>query len=291
MPTRLTQADRFLIATALAILAYVLILAIGASRGGCHDPSAQGQLQQLANYDDCAGRGVKLLITDLGTAVHERRDDLTAISTAFIAIFTIVLAGVTGRQARLTKLVADASKEAANAAQTAADAARDQAASSASLVNTTAQHVEIAKSSLHDLQRSYMFLTEFSDPYYPPIHIDPYEKQYPSAKISIKNYGKTPANITNATISIEICSGLPTIINAFDPVTNFASEEVEIIVGDGEQYALRSFRAEMPFTQESLKNINDNTSDNLLSWMDFLYRYIYDIARNRFLPSIYCRRK
>jgi hypothetical protein len=58
-----------------------------------------------------------------------------------------------------------------------------------------------------------MFLTEFSDPYYPPIHIDPYEKQYPSAKISIKNYGKTPANITNATIPIEICSGLPTIIN------------------------------------------------------------------------------
>lgn len=122
MPNQITRDDQFLIFAAVAILAYLIILDIGAFWGGCHNPPSQTETKHYADYDDCAVNGIRLVVSDIAVVIHQRRDDLTAISTAFIAIFTIVLAFVTGRQARLTRIVADAGRQAADAAKASADA-------------------------------------------------------------------------------------------------------------------------------------------------------------------------
>src|SRR5947207_16026905 len=102
MPKRITLAERLILAAALLILVLVALAVFGSVRGGCHDPNRETDAQrQHYEVEDCEGEGIALLAGDASGLFHTYHDDVTAISTAFIAAFTIVLALVTNRQARL----------------------------------------------------------------------------------------------------------------------------------------------------------------------------------------------
>ena len=104
MRDRFTLGDRLLIGAALLIFAALAIFDFGEFWQGCNDPDRSAYRYYRANYDNCPADGIVSAVTDFGSAIHRRREDLNAISTAVIAAFTIVLAWATHRQARLTRL-------------------------------------------------------------------------------------------------------------------------------------------------------------------------------------------
>jgi hypothetical protein len=108
MQDRFTTFDRTLITACALVYIYLVVLGIGAIWGGCHDPNSQDYSYHHSNYDDCAANGVGHFFLAVLTSIDRWNTAFTAISTFFIAVFTVVLALVTGRQARLTKLSADA---------------------------------------------------------------------------------------------------------------------------------------------------------------------------------------
>ncbi len=101
---------------------------------------------------------------------------ITAIATAFIALFTIVLALVTHRQAKLTRIAASAALKSAN----------------------------IAENALTTLERPYVFVLfnatfEFDHKKFP--------NQGVFLRYSVANYGKTAAIIENVQAIISVTEG------------------------------------------------------------------------------------
>lgn len=202
MLSRLARRDQVLIAFAAAIFVYLLVLDLGTFWGGCHNPAGQGQAQRYSSYDDCAVNGIRLVISDMAAAVHERRDDLTAISTAFIAIFTIVLALVTGRQARLTRRIAEVGREAAEAARDAASAGITQA-------SELRRAADLTEGSSRHIDRPYLFLRPTSvDFVLVPTTVnagvdEPITENGIDFGYEIHNYGRTPAILYTLKLDVD----------------------------------------------------------------------------------------
>jgi hypothetical protein len=203
----LTPYERGLIVLCALTYVYIAVLGIGAFWGGCHNPNSQNYYDYYSNHKDGALDGVRSFFLNVNAGIDQSHDTINAISAAAVAVFTVVLVFVTGRQARLTKISADAALISAKAARDSADA-------------------------LPKLERAYIF-----------IDIDPrfaqgIEATIPSAtttsptiKFQRINHGKTPAVIK--AISVEFChlTELPEEITYIpESVTH------EIVVASGQIY-------------------------------------------------------
>jgi hypothetical protein len=83
----------------------------------CEPPKPRSEAEKHGNNlkKDCPtifGTG----ITNVGRFIHDNRDEITAASTAIIAIFTVVLGVFTIRLAKATRIAAEAAKLSAQAA-------------------------------------------------------------------------------------------------------------------------------------------------------------------------------
>jgi len=181
------------LAAALLIFALVALAALGSARGGCHDPYTQpndrGEYHQV---QDCEYNGIALLVLDASSVFHRYHDDVNAIATAVIAAFTIVLAIVTGREVRLTRIVAESGEKAAQAAKATADA-------------------------LPAIERAYLFVEV--DCNFLPIMREPYHawvhrsEDVPAVGLKVTyrmvNHGKTPAELGAILATGEVAEWFP----------------------------------------------------------------------------------
>ncbi|HSK30260.1 MAG TPA: hypothetical protein VLA17_09875 [Candidatus Limnocylindria bacterium] len=119
MRSPLSVSERAIITGCVLVYIYLAVLAIGASWGGCHNPKGGNYSDNYSNQNDCAIDGAKLFLVDIIASIHNWREDVNAISTAVVAIFTVVLVYVTNQQARLTKISADAAMRSAATAEKA----------------------------------------------------------------------------------------------------------------------------------------------------------------------------
>lgn len=136
---------------------------------------------------------------------------VSTLATVFIAIFTIVLARVTGRQAKLTRELSISTTVAAEAAKKSAD---------------------IAQQSLTDLEGPFLYPIIETETVYDSLHalgvfthtypsLDPDNPVIPVISLKFKNYGRTPALLQS--ISAVFFYGEPHD-NHPDRLAGFASE-------------------------------------------------------------------
>lgn len=118
-----------------------------------------------------------------GDFLEKHNGAVTAVATVFIAIFTIVLTLVTGRQARLTKIAADAAEKAADAAKASAEA-------------------------LPNVERAYLFLDgKLESQLHWPTATS--EKRESVIRPIFKNHGKTPAILKELYWDVLVLDRLP----------------------------------------------------------------------------------
>ncbi len=179
---------------------------------------------------------------------------ITALATAAIGIFTLVLVIVTRRQAILTK-----------------------------------QSVRISERALVELERPFIFVHSIgsSARYFlveKPIWAE--GKQSPGFTLTIFNFGRTPGNIEASALFIEVSDEIPAEITKLHIVVpSPEAESVEIIIGQGTSFDFPSCACRHPFTHEHAKAVWAGTS-HLYCHGFFTYR---DIFKNTHTTK-FCRR-
>jgi hypothetical protein len=193
----------------------------------------------------------------------------------WVAIFTAALFFATAGLWLFTALLWRTTRQALRDGQETAAAARQTAAASK-------QNVDLARSSLHDLQRAYLFVFEIKeieiwDILEAPLAVLLTQNPiYPSAQMFLKNYGKTPANIVSMGIFIDVTSGLPEFITSKIIATNPLAargnpEEVEIVIGDGETYNVGGFKSRTNYTLALIDQINtDARAIYCHGWVNYI---------------------
>jgi hypothetical protein len=101
MPQRLTYGDKLLISLSVLILLFVAASCAGAE--WCRYNYYCGDAATQQYQDDCAAYGLASFLRNVWCWFRFFREDINALATAILALFTIVLAFAARRQAILTR--------------------------------------------------------------------------------------------------------------------------------------------------------------------------------------------
>jgi hypothetical protein len=167
--------------------------------------------ENCASPDVLVVRSIRDLWLGTGAVIHGNRDDINALSTIAIAIFTCTLWWVTWGMVRIAK-------------EQRADVLRSIKASEIT-ANAAMKSADVAERALMGLERPMMFIQISPAPVKWSIERRKPNIPFPDLQYKFTNYGKTPAIIRHWGIEIDIhlipISALPPIIQThtlFQPV-------------------------------------------------------------------------
>ena len=209
-----------------------------------NDPSAFGV------YVRCSGR-----------FADEHGSGITALATIIIAGFTGTLWIATSRQAKLTKIAADAALKSA----------------------------KVSESALVELERPFIFwfgIKHDVDIYLAPrTGWDP-ETSGPHFNLVLVNHGRTPANIDSAMAVFEVRADEPVNFEQQrEAPAGVNPESAEIIIGPNSKFTFPEMRCRHNFLHDHAARIRQGTAHlYCYGWLSYL-----DIFGNRH-PTVFCRR-
>lgn len=164
-------------------------------------PYNEQDAQSQSSQDNCAALPILFLrswndLTDgIGGFIHRNRDDITAASTAVIAIFTCTLWWVTWRMVRLAEGQQSDMRESLRIAGISADATKSlaDAALAMELPVVLLSHIDFVAAA-------------------PTMDMRTILERCP-VKVTVTNYGRTPAFLTQRDVSYVCAKRLPDIPN------------------------------------------------------------------------------
>lgn len=195
MRERLNFGDKLLLAISILIL--VLVAACCAGAEWCRHNYYCGDTTSQQYANDCAAHGLAIFFRNTWCLFDALRDDINALATSILAVFTIILAYAARRQAILTRDAVNVASEQARHMESSVKAAQFSA--------DNAFAVETARLFIDDID-----VTLSSIPNTPiirgPIKTD---NVFIDVKITVRNLGRTPAILSATAGEVKIGPDLP----------------------------------------------------------------------------------